>query len=93
MQGCYLYVEHPLGTAFGTPCELRSGKLFNEILLNLGLNMEELFEHEQTRVRRQWARPSGRSLLGLHALSLPCRGYGVGYSVGIFKQASVAFGR
>jgi len=88
-RGYYLSAEYLLGRAFQNAlASLDLEQPFKEALMGLGLELEELFEHEQDPGLGNGGlgRLAACFLDSMATLSLPCWGYGIRYSFGIFKQ-------
>jgi len=85
----YLSAEYLLGRAFQNAlCNLDLEPAFKDALMGLGFSMEELYEFEADPGLGNGGlgRLAACFLDSMATLSLPCWGYGIRYSYGIFKQ-------
>eukprot|EP00928_Gymnodinium_smaydae_P082696 TRINITY_DN659_c0_g1_i5.p1 TRINITY_DN659_c0_g1~~TRINITY_DN659_c0_g1_i5.p1 ORF type:complete len:891 (+),score=270.74 TRINITY_DN659_c0_g1_i5:107-2779(+) len=91
-RGYYLSAEYLLGRAFQNALvNLDLEKPFKDALMGLGFTLEELFDHEPDPGLGNGGlgRLAACFLDSMATLSLPCWGYGIRYSYGIFKQVIV----
>eukprot|EP00928_Gymnodinium_smaydae_P029283 TRINITY_DN2209_c0_g1_i2.p1 TRINITY_DN2209_c0_g1~~TRINITY_DN2209_c0_g1_i2.p1 ORF type:complete len:890 (-),score=232.59 TRINITY_DN2209_c0_g1_i2:184-2853(-) len=91
-RGYYLSAEYLLGRAFQNALvNLDLEKPFKDALMQLGFTLEELYDHEPDPGLGNGGlgRLAACFLDSMATLSLPCWGYGIRYSYGIFKQAIV----
>jgi len=91
-RGYYLSAEYLLGRAFQNALvNLDLEQPFKDALMGLGFELEDLFEHEADPGLGNGGlgRLAACFLDSMATLSLPCWGYGIRYSYGIFKQAIV----
>jgi len=88
-RGYYLSAEYLLGRAFQNALvNLDLEPAFKEALMSLGFEMEELFDFEADPGLGNGGlgRLAACFLDSMATLSLPCWGYGIRYTYGIFKQ-------
>merc|ERR1719321_2489437 len=91
-KGYYLSAEYLMGRAFQNALvNLDIEKAFKEALMELGLEMEELFaaENDPGLGNGGLGRLAACFLDSMATLSLPMWGYGIRYSFGIFQQKIV----
>merc|ERR1740138_747666 len=91
-KGYYLSAEYLMGRAFQNALvNLDIEKPFQDALMELGLEMEDLYalENDPGLGNGGLGRLAACFLDSMATLSLPCWGYGIRYSYGIFQQSIV----